>query len=100
MRSFSVNNAALIYGQDHGILPRCFNGYFTQVNEIHSHDTRIASSNKLSENVKINTITYGKSMFKFQGQNVLNDIKDLPFYPEPKTKQYCRRKYKTYLLQV
>ena len=60
----------------------------------------MASLNKLSENIKINTITYGKKMFKFKGPRMLNDLKDLAFYKESKTKQYFRRKYKTHLLEI
>ena len=73
---FLSQYAALMYDQDHDTLPRCFDNYFRQVKEIHSHQTRMADSNKLSENVKINTITYGK------------------------TKQYFRRKYKAYLIKL
>ena len=96
---FLSEYAALMYDQDHGTLPSCFSNYFKQVNDIHSYETRMAFSNKLSENVKINTITYGKCMFKFKGPKVLNDLKELSFYRESKTKKYFRRKYKTYLIQ-
>ena len=33
--------ATLMYDQDHGTLPTCFNDYFKQANEIHLHETRI-----------------------------------------------------------
>ena len=56
--------------------------------------------NKLSENIKVKTITYGKKMFKFKGPKILNNIKDLTFYREAKTKQYFRRKYKAYLIKL
>ena len=91
--------ADLMYDQDHGTLPKCFKQYFKKVNEIHSHGTRMASLNKLSENIKVNTITYGKRLFKFKGPKMLNDLKNLPFYKESKTKKYFRRKYKTHLLE-
>ena len=97
---FISQYAALMYDQDHGTLPKCFDNNFKQVKEIHSHQTRMADSNKLSENVKVNTITYGKSMFKFKGPRVLNGIKKLKFYREAKTKQYFRRKYKSHLLKL
>ena len=85
---FRSQYAALMYDQDHGTLPRCFDNYFKQVKEIHSHQTRMADSNKLSENVvKVNTVTYGKKMFKFKGPKVLNEIKDLNLYKEAKTKK-------------
>ena len=61
---FRSQYAALMYDQDHGTLPRCFDNYFKQVKEIHSHQTRMADSNKFSENVKVNTITYGKKCLR------------------------------------
>ena len=97
---FLSQYAALMYDQDHGTLPRCFDNYFKQVKDIHSHQTRMADSNKLSENVKVNTITYGKKMFKFKGPKILNSIKDFTFYQEAKTKLYFRRKYKAYLIKL
>ena len=59
----------------------------------------MADSNKLSENVKVNTMSYGGKMFKFKGPRILNDVKYLTFYREAKTKQYFRKKYKTYLIK-
>ena len=58
----------------------------------------MASSHKLSENVKFKTKTHGKSMFKFKGTKILNELKDLKFYGASKNKSYFRRKYKLYLL--
>ena len=90
--------ACIMWDQDHGILPKCFKSYFKQVTGIHTHDTRMATSNKLSENIKVNTKTYGEKMFKFKGPKVLNPLKDLQIYNESKTKVYFRKKYKNYLL--
>ena len=59
----------------------------------------MASSHKLSENIKFNIKTHGKSMFKFKGPKVLNEIKDLKLYGVSKNKLYFRRKYKLYLLE-
>ena len=95
---FKLQYASLMYDQDHGDLPTCFSNYFRQVKDIHSHNTRMASSHKLSENVKFKTITHGKAMFKFKGPKILNEIKDLKFYGESKNKYYFRRKYKVHLL--
>ena len=38
-----------------------------KVEDIHEHSMRMASSHKLSENVKFKTEAHGKSMFKFKG---------------------------------
>ena len=95
---FQFQYASLMYDQDHGNLPNCFNTYFRKVQDIYSHNTRMASSHKLSENVKFKTKTHGKSMFKFRGPKILNELKNLKLYAVSKNKSYYRTKYKAYLL--
>ena len=87
-----------MFDQDNGNHPNCLSTYFRKVEVIHSHNTRMASSHKLSENIKFKTKTHGKSMFKFKGPKILNEIKDLKLYGAAKNKAYFRRKYKLYLL--
>ena len=58
------------YGQ--GELSRWFDDYFNNVMSIHTHNTRAASSNKLSENILVNTESYGKNMLRFIGPKVFN----------------------------
>ena len=65
---FQFQYASLMYDHDHGNLPSCFSTYFRKVEDIHSHDTRMAASKKLSENVK----------FKFTVNQCLNS-KDQKF---------------------
>ena len=96
---FQFQYASLMYDQDHGNLPSCFNTYFRKVEDIHIHNTRMASSHKLSENVKFKTKKRGKSMFKFKGPKILNELKDLNLYGDSKNKSYFSRKYKLYLLK-
>ena len=91
---FQFQYASLMYDQNHGNLPSCFNTYFRKVEDIHCHNTRMASSHKLSENVKFKTKTHGNSMFKFKGPKILNKLNDLNFYGASKNKSYFRRKYK------
>ncbi len=43
---FQFQYASLMYDQDHGNLPSCFDAYFRKVEDIHSHNTRMASSHK------------------------------------------------------
>ena len=45
--------ACLMWDQDHGILPKCFHSYFKQVIGIHTHNTRMAHDNKLSQNINV-----------------------------------------------
>ena len=88
-----------MWDQDHGNLPPCFKSYFRQVHTIHEHKTRQASDYKLSENVIVNTITHGKTMFKFKGPKILNLVKDLKFYKEANSKIYFRKKYKAFTIE-
>ena len=66
----------LMWDQDHGILPKCFNSYFKETSKIHEH----------------------KKMFKFQGPKILNGLKNLSFYKESTTKSYFRKKYKFHIV--
>ena len=90
---------SLMWDQDHGNLPNCFDTYFKEVREVHQHDTRMRDANKLYGGLRYNTKTYGKKMFRIQGPKVLNELKNLAFYTEAKTKFYFRKKYKTYLIE-
>lgn len=82
----------LMWDQDHGNLPSCFDTYFKQVREVHQLGTRMIGKNKLYECLKYNTKTYGQKMFRIQGPKVLNRLKNLKFYKEAKTKFYFRKK--------
>ena len=64
----------LMWQHDHGELPHCFNSYFKKVNTIHTHNTRAASLQKISENTLVNTDLHGKKMFHFIGPRVFNKI--------------------------
>ena len=88
----------LMWDQDHGNLPSCFDTYFKVVRDVHQHGTRMRENNKLYECLKYNTKTYGKKLFKIQGPKVLNKLKTLSFYQESKTKFYFRKKYKMHLV--
>ena len=83
---------------DHGELPFCFNNYFKRVNSIHSHNTRAASSKKLSENILVNTTSYGKNMLKFIGPKIFNEIVTLDFYDRCSHVAGFKSNLKKYLL--
>ena len=42
--------AGLMWDQDKGVLPKCFDNYFIKVNNVHTYGTRSAKSDKLSVN--------------------------------------------------
>ena len=93
---FKFQLACVMWDHDHGALPSCFDGTFNKI--AHSYNTRANSAQKLSENVKIHTKTYGESMLKFLGPKVLNELKSYDFYNSSKNKGIFRAKYKQFLL--
>ena len=88
----------LMWQHDHGELPDCFNDYFKKVNSTHTHNTRAASSKKLSENILVNTDSYGKHMLKFIGPRIFNEIVTLEFYNRCNNKVGFKTNLKKYIL--
>ena len=82
----------LMWQHDHGDLPACFNNYCKRVNVIHTHNTRAASSNKLSENILVSTDLHGKKMIQFIGPRVFNKIVGLDFYKSCNSKVGFKKK--------
>ena len=64
-KTLELQFSMLMWQYDHGDLPFCFNNYFKKTSAIHTHNTRAASSQKLSENVVVNTDSFGKKMLHF-----------------------------------
>ena len=90
--------ANLMWDQDHELLPISLNNIFIKISDVHNYETRSSVSQKLSENVKINTKTHGEKLFKFQGPKILNDLKNKDFYASSKTKTVFRAELKKYLI--
>ena len=90
--------ASLMWDHDKGVLPKCFDNYFTKVNKVHNYGTRLANANKLSVNVAVNTSTHGQTMMKYIGPRIFNEIKDLHFYDITRAKTTFRKKYKSHLI--
>ena len=89
--------ASLMWDHDHKLLPNCFSNYFLPVSEVHHYNTRMSTTGKLSENVRIRTETHGKKMLKFIGPRIFNSLKELDFYSLSKTKKHFL--WKQYLLK-
>ena len=92
--------AGLMWDHDKGVLPKCFDTYFTKVNKIHNYGSRSANANKLSVNVAVNTSTHGQTMFKYIEPRICNEIKDLHFYDITRAKNTFRKKYKTHVISI
>ena len=88
----------LMWQYDHGELPGCFNSYFKKVRAIHTHNTRASSSNHLSENILVNSDTYGKNLFQFIGPLVFNKIVEFDFYKRCNNKVGFKTNMKKYLI--
>jgi hypothetical protein len=97
-KTLELQLSMLMWQHDHGELPDCFNSYFKKVSAIHTHNTRAASSKKLSENILVNTDLYGKKMFQFIGPRVFNKIVDLEFFKRCNNKVGFKTSMKKYLI--
>ena len=83
---------------DHTLLPNSFEGSFTYAKNTHKYGTRFANANKLCENKKFNSNTYGINSFTFVGPKVLNSLKDTHLYHESRTKHYFLKKLKLQII--
>ena len=83
---FSHQYACLMWDFKHNMLPKCFDHYFTSVQEVHSHYTRRAKNDMLVE-VGFRTV-HGKSQFKYFGPKIHNLINELNFFCEQKSKSF------------
>ena len=97
-KTLELQFSMLMWQHDHGELPHCFNSYFKKVNTIHTHNTRAASLQKISENTLVNTDLHGKKMFHFIGPRVFNKIVVLEFYKRCNSKVGFKTKMKKYLI--
>ena len=88
----------LMWDQDHGDLPKCFQSYFQKTSELHSYTTRSSTQNKLSQNLLVNTNLHGKKSLKFLGPRIFNKIVSLNFYNTCKNKNSFKGKLKEFLL--
>ena len=57
----NLQQSVLMWEQEHGYLPACFNSYLKKVNRVHDHNTRSSTNNQLAENILVNT---NKMQFK------------------------------------
>ena len=71
-------NSSLLWDLDHDNMPEALSSYFTQVNEIHGYETRLATSNMYFVK-KANTL-HARNYFQIQGSKRLNDLKSTELY--------------------
>ena len=94
---FDFQMASLLWDLDHDTIPASISAYFTKVREMHSHETRQATSGKFRVN-RVNT-RYGKKYFQVQGSIALNKLKDSDLYILSPNKKIFLNKIKTSIIQ-
>ena len=90
--TLKIKLATFMWEYDHGVLPLVFGNYFKRVGEIHDHNTRSKSQNKLSQNTLVNTDLHGKKMLRFIGPRVFNSIVKLDFYKNANPNNFSKIK--------
>ena len=98
-KTLKLQLSMLMWQYDHRELPNCFNSYFKKLSSIHTHNTRASASNHLSENLLVNSDTYGKKMLKFIGPRVFNEIVSLDFYNRCNNKIGFKTNMKKHLIE-
>ena len=76
--------ASLMWDYDHDIIPSSLKIWFNKT-PLHKYKTRFVSKGKLAPCIS-KTEKFGVRSFKFQGRNILNQLKDLDIYTTSKTK--------------
>ena len=89
--------SSLMWDYDHNVLPSSLTQCFTRSSRIHNYKTRGALRGNLFH-TKVNTIKYGIKAFRYQGVQVLNNLKKLDIYKNAKTKLKFLRDLKSYTL--
>ena len=92
-----VQLSSLMWDYDHDQIPPSLKVLFQKSNLIHNYHTRGSSRGNLYY-PKVNTTKFGIKSFRYQGINILNTLKTLPFYKNCKIKINFIKQLKTYLL--
>ena len=89
--------ASLMWDYDHNTLPQSLRANFKRANLIHNYSTRAASKGSLYHpKVKNNNI--GIKSFKYQGVNLLNNLKNTSIYGKASSKRNFLKNLKSDLL--
>ena len=83
---FKQQVASLMWDLDHDLLPTSISNYFSKRRNEHSHQTRLAVSDKYTVN-SYNTSSYGFKSFQVQGALLLNDLKNQDIYINARSKK-------------
>ena len=90
--------ASLMWDYDHNLIPKSLNIWFNKTPS-HNYETRFVTKGKLTPCI-VKSRKYGVRSFRFEGTNVLNDLKDMNIYTTAKTKTYFLKKFKSELINI
>ena len=88
--------SSLMWDYDHNILPSSLTECFTRSSRVHNYFTRGALRGNLHHK-KVNTLKFGIKSFKYQGIQILNNLKKLDIYCNTNIKSKFLKHYKAYL---
>ena len=86
-----------MWDYDHNTIPYSIKVIFKRANNVHKYNTRGAAKGNLYC-TKVNTTKHGIYSFKYQGIQILNNLKKLSFYQDTHLKSKCLKNLKSYLL--
>ena len=95
---YSLKLASLMYDYDHNLIPKSLNIWFNKI-PCHNYETRFVAYGKLTPCI-VKSTKYGVRSFRFEGTNVLNELKDMEIYTTAKTKMFFLTKLKSELINL
>ena len=96
--TYLLKLASLMWDYNHNSIPKSLNIWFNKT-PCHNYETRFVTKGKLTPCI-VKSRKYGVRSFRFEGTNVLNDLKDMAIYATAKTKTYFVKKFKSELINI
>ena len=87
--------SSLMWDYDHDIIPSSLKDLFKRSNIVHKYGTRGAFTF-----TKVNTTKYGINSCKYQGIQILNNLKDLSIYKDAQIKSIFLKTFKLNLINI
>lgn len=93
---YLLNLSGMMWDYDHRTLPKSLNNWFHKTD--HSYNTRFAKKGKLKPCV-LKTKKFGIHSFRYEGTQILNELKDVTIYNSSITKNIFLKKFKACFFQ-
>ena len=95
---YTLKLYSLMWDYDHNLIPSSLNIWFNKI-PCHDYETRFVTKGKLTPCV-VKSTKYGLRSFRYQGRNILNELKDMDIYTTAKAKSYFLKNIKAELLNA